>query len=199
LVVLVCVVGSFVVAVRSIHPFLAVNAPVPGGVLVVEGWAPDYALTTVIAEFKRSHQPRLFVTGGPLDKGAPLAAYGNLAELTAASLTRLGLTADMVQAIPAPAVQHDRTYASAVALLDWLHQQGMVETNFNVVTMGPHARRTRLLFQEAMGPGCHVGVIAIQNQGYDPAHWWRSSEGVRTVIGETIAYGYARVFFRPPQ
>jgi len=198
LVLLVFVVGSFVFAVRTIHSFLAVNAPVPGGVLVVEGWAPDYALATVIAEFKRNHQPRLFVTGGPLDKGAPLVAYGNLADLTAASLVRLGVNADVIQTIPAPAVQQDRTYASAVALLSWLRQHEIMETNFNVVTVGPHARRTRLLFQEAMGRGCRVGVIAITNQSYDAAHWWRSSEGVRTVIGEAIAYGYARLFFRPP-
>ena len=32
------------VVLRATYPFLAVNDPRPGGLLVVEGWAPDYAL-----------------------------------------------------------------------------------------------------------------------------------------------------------
>ena len=40
-----------------------------------------------------------------------------------------------------------------------------------------------------------VGVIAIENEEYDPKRWWVSSEGVRTVINETIAYVYALVIF----
>ena len=63
--------------------------------------------------------------------------------------------------------------------------------------MGPHARRTRLLFQEAFGSKVAVGVIAVPDDAYDPRHWWRSSEGVRDVVGEAIAYVYARFFFYP--
>ena len=32
---------------------------------------------------------------------------------------------------------------------------------------------------------------------YDPGSWWCYSDGVREVIGESIAYIYARVFFWP--
>ena len=53
-------------AAREIRPFLAVTDPVPGGVLVVEGWVPDYMLEAAIAEFKRNHYAKLFVTGIPL-------------------------------------------------------------------------------------------------------------------------------------
>src|SRR5260370_42296750 len=62
-----------VVAVRSVHPFLAVNDPKPGGALVVEGWASDAAMAAVVAEFKQNHYERLFVTGGPFEEGAPLS------------------------------------------------------------------------------------------------------------------------------
>jgi hypothetical protein len=34
----------------------------------------------------------------------------------------------------------------------------------------------------------------VQDRNFDPAHWWRSSAGVRTVIGEAIAYLYSRLF-----
>ncbi|MGA2556129.1 MAG: hypothetical protein ABSG04_07630, partial [Verrucomicrobiota bacterium] len=60
-----------------------------------------------------------------------------------------------------------------------------------------HARRSRLLFQKACGDDTKVGVIALDDVGYDPTHWWRTSEGVREVVGEGIAYLYARIVFHP--
>ena len=48
---------------REIGPFLTLSDPVPGGVLVVEGWAPDYVMEAAAAEFKRNHYDKLFVTG----------------------------------------------------------------------------------------------------------------------------------------
>jgi hypothetical protein len=42
-----------------------------------------------------------------------------------------------------------------------------------------------------------MGVIAAPDQTYDQDHWWRSSNGVRTVLSELIAYLYAVIFFHP--
>lgn len=198
LVLLLIGAGLVVFGMREVYPFLAVNDPIPGGVLVVEGWLPDYALEETIGEFKRDHHHKLFVTGGPLEEGMPLSEYRSFAELGAAVLVRLGLDTNVVQAVPAPEVRRDRTYACAVALKSWLHQHGVGETNINVISMGAHARRTRLLFREALGNGYKVGVICIESRGYDPKRWWESSEGVRSVTGETIAYCYARLLFRQP-
>jgi hypothetical protein len=55
----------------------------------------------------------------------------------------------------------------------------------------------REVFEKALGPGVRVGVHAAPDPRFDLAHWWRSSEGVRSVLGETIAYVYARLFFDP--
>jgi hypothetical protein len=68
-----------------------------------------------------------------------------------------------------------------------------------VVKEDAHARRTRLLFPKALGPDVEVGIIAVQTPDYDPKRWWRYSEGVRDVIGESIAYVYARFFFWPKE
>jgi len=38
-----------------------------------------------------------------------------------------------------------------------------------------------------------VGIIAAQPLLYDAKSWWNSSEGVRTVVGELIAYLYRRL------
>jgi len=191
--------GLAIIGGRELGPFLTVNDPVPGGVLVIEGWAPDYALAAVAAEFNRHHYDKLFVTGIPLDRGGPLSEYKTYAELGVAVLLKLGLSTNDVQAVPAPQVAQDRTYAMARSLQSWLRAHGMAPAKVNLMTMGPHARRSRLLFEKALGKGVVVGVTAIPSRDFDPAHWWRSSQGVRDVIGEALAYAYARLLFHPPK
>jgi hypothetical protein len=187
------------VGCRAIHPFLAVNAPVSGGVLVVEGWASDDVLAEVIAEFNQNHFDKIYVTGGPVEYGAPLVAYHTFAEAAAATLLKLGLSSNVIQAVPAPLVRKDRTYGCAAALNRWFRSHGGAPASIQLVTVGLHARRSRLMFQKALGKDVAVGVTAIPEKDYDPQHWWRSSVGVRSVISETMAYLYARFLFRPPE
>jgi hypothetical protein len=133
----------------------------------------------------------------PLEQGAPLSEYKTYAELGAATLLKLGLDRDSVQAVPTPAVRQDRTYASALVLKQWLQQHNAMPAELNLISLGAHARRSRLLFEKAFGQDARVGIIALENQDYDPEHWWKSSQGVRTVTDELIAYGYARLVFHP--
>jgi hypothetical protein len=91
----------------------------------------------------------------------------------------------------------DRTYHSALAAKEWLGQEGISTGTIDVATLGPHARRSRLLFEKAFGNDMKVGIITLDDVEYDPAHWWRTSEGVREVVGEAIAYVYARILFHP--
>jgi len=44
---------AMLLIIKNIHPFLAVNAPIKADILVVEGWLPDYAIKSAIAEFKK--------------------------------------------------------------------------------------------------------------------------------------------------
>ena len=185
--------------VRRIHPFLSVNDSIPGGVLVVEGWGSDYAMTQAVAEFHRHHYDKVFVTGIPIEHGAPLSEFKTLAELGAAVLVKLGLSTNVVQAVPTPDVKRDRTYSSAAALKTWLRDHNMAAPKINVFTVGPHARRSRLLYQKAMGNDVTIGVIAAPVREYNPDRWWQSSPGVRDVTGEAIAYLYVRIFFRTPR
>ena len=189
--------GLFTVLVRSIHPFLAVNDPVQDGLLVVEGWAPDYVLGKALEELKRDHYEKIYVAGGPLDYGNYLISYQTFAQLGAATLIHMGVDSNLVQAVPAPHVRQDRTYASAVSLRAWLIAHGIQPTRIHLISEGPHARRSRLLYEKAMGDGVVVGITSIPSEEYDPKHWWRSSAGVRTVIDEAVAYVYARLIFWP--
>jgi hypothetical protein len=104
-----------------------------------------------------------------------------------------------IQAVPAPPVRRDRTYTSAVALAKRFQIESVPPTEINLVSVGPHCRRSRMLFAKALGDGIRVGILPVAPDDYDPAHWWRSSQGFRTVSGEVIAYVYARLFFNPAE
>ena len=196
---IVVVAGLAILAARKAYPFLAVNQPLAGEVLVIEGWAPAEEMEMVVAEFRRNHYGKVFVTGPPLAKGSPLAEYKTYADLGAVILHRLGLEINEVQAVPCPTVRQDRTYTEAVYLRRWLAEHGVSLATLNLMTSGPHARRSRLLYEKALGSKVRVGVIALEEQGYDPKRWWHSSEGFRIVTGEALAYGYARFLFRAPK
>ena len=133
-----------------------------------------------------------------MDVGGILANYKTLAELGAGSLIALGWSTNTVQAVSAPWVRQDRTYAAAVSLRKWFSAHGISPTRIQLMSEGPHARRSRLMFEKAMGPGVSVGIINLPPKEYDPRHWWRSSQGVQSVVGEALAYGYARFLFRMP-
>lgn len=187
--------GACLVLVFGVQAFLALNHPTQSDVMVVEGWLPDFALEQARHEFTEHQGRLLLVTGGPIEQGHMLVSYKNFAELAAAILERQGLDRSLIRTIPAPAVNKDRTYASALALKAWLPQAPFPIVAINLVSLGPHARRSRLLFQKALGSGITVGVIAIPDTRYDPRFWWKSSMGVRTTLSELIAYLYARFLF----
>lgn len=179
----------------KIHPFLAITDRVPAEILVVEGWLPDYALAQAKLEFDRGRYKKIYVTGGPLEIGGYLSEYKTYAEIAAATLIQMGLSKSTVEAIPAPNVLRDRTNASAKALKALLVQRAAINPNINLVSIGVHARRSHLLFQNVFGDFAEVGIVAIENQEYDPNRWWISSNGVRTIINESVAYCYALIVF----
>jgi hypothetical protein len=183
----------------NLHAFLAVTAPVPAEVMVVEGWAPDYAYREAVAEFKRGGYRKVYVTGGSLEQGSHLSDYQTYAKLGAALLARMDLSGDVVEAVPAERVRQDRTHASAVALSIWMQQNNATPASFNVVSFGAHARRSWLLFEKVFEGRAKVGVIAVEDRDYDSKRWWRASQGVRVVLDELIAYGYAKFLFSPPK
>ncbi len=180
---------------RGVYPFLAVNRPNPRGVLVIEASAQENMLAECLAEFKRHHYDKVLVTGGPLEQGGPLAPHKNEADLCVAALRDLGMSADVLEAVSEADPRQDRTYACAVALRHQWRARGTACADVNLLASGAHARRCRLLFQRALGPGVRVGVVAVRPADYDARHWWRSSQGFRTVTAELIAYGYARLLF----
>ncbi len=181
-----------------IHPFLSPTRRVKSNILVVEGWVHEFVIQAAAKAASANGDLRVYSTGGPsTGSGGYTWDADTAASVGAGQLRAAGVPAMSVQMVPSHVIGRDRTYYSAIALRDWFRAHHMKAKDFNVVTESTHARRTWLLFQEAFGDEAKVGVIAIQNPDYDPKHWWRSSDGVREVIDETVAYLYARLLFHP--
>ena len=184
----------------KVYPFLAVTHRVATDTLVVEGWIHGYAIRAAVKEFQNNHYERIFTTGGPVvGTGRYINDFQTSASVGAELLKKDGLSADIVQMVPSHVIGRDRTYSSAVALREWFHEHQILARSFNVVTEDAHARRTRLLFQEAFGEEADVGIISVPNPDYRADRWWRYSAGVREVMGESLSYVYAKFFFWPSE
>ena len=178
-------------SITNLYPFLAVTSRVKADILVVEGWVTDYALQQAYSEFKNNSYRQIFTTGGPIERGFYLGEYNNFAEIGAVTLKKLGVQNDKVVAVPTPNVIKDRTHASAVAFSQWLSNTNFQLKSINLLTSDAHARRSWLIYQQVLAPKIKVGIISAKPYNYNPNKWWSSSEGVRTVMSETIAYIYA--------
>jgi hypothetical protein len=197
LVISVGLVAAYLVFL-NVYPFLAITLRVNTKVLVVEGWIQRYAIQGGAAEFNRGSYERVYTTGGPENgSGGYVNDYQTSASVGAEGLKKAGIPEDLVQMAPSHVIGRERTYSSAIALRDWFCEHNISVHSMNVLTEDAHARRTQLLYEKAFGKNVLVGIIAVPNPDYNPRYWWRYSDGVREVIGESIAYIYARLLFYP--
>ncbi len=182
-----------------IYSFLAPNQPWPAPLLIVEGWSPTFTTKQIADEFRSGHFQRVLVLR-PITSATNKYESGRfLGDYMVNLLVQDGVPENCVSAIYPPVAKRDRTYSAALAARQWMEEQGISAAIIDVATLGPHARRSRLLFQEAFGDRTKVGVISLDDDGYDSAHWWRTSEGVREVLSEAISYLYARILFHPSE
>ncbi len=156
---------------------------------------PTFAYREAAKSFRDGRYKRIIAVGALRENGS--AGGDQDEDFGIERLAKFGVPPDLVATASNSAVQRDRTYHSAIALKQWFKSQGLATASVDIVTVGAHARRSRLLYQEALGDTFTVGVMSIEDPGIDPWHWWRTSEGARTVITEAIGFVYARFFFSP--
>lgn len=198
LALLLIAAGTVTLAARSVHGFLAMNAPVPGGILVVEGWSPDFIFEGALAEYRRNSYEMVCATGGPIEVGSPFRPEKTFADFAKLLLEKMGIPSGAVHSVPAERTRKDRTWASALALRRWMQERGLKGVRVNVVGNDTHSRRTWMIFDRALRDIATVGVVNFGSDSYEPDRWWASSEGFRVVTGELIAWCYARFLFHPP-
>ncbi len=179
------------------NAFLSKNEPLSSKTLVVEGWLPDYALEKVAQRFQDEHYSTIITTGGPLEIGSYLKEYKDYAHMAKASLIAMGMKEEDIIAVAGPDVKRDRTYHSALALKKWIYQNKFDAHVLNLASLGPHSRRSTILFEKAfadeniaLNNTVEFGSISIVPEDYDPRRWYASSSGVRKTINELIAYIY---------
>lgn len=183
----------------TIRPFLMPTKTVAADILIADNNLTDYYdLKKLSDEFRSKNYSLILTAGVLLPQGSPLAAeYKTSAELSAAILKKFGIREKAIVAIIPKPVKRDRTFASALAVKNWLAQNNIQPKGINLFSIGPHSRRSWMLFKEAIGEEIPVGIIACENREYDPKRWWKTSSGVRIVLNETIAYIYAKLLFNP--
>lgn len=185
-----CVFGA-----RNIYTFLAPNEPVGAHTLVVEGWLAPKELDQAVQLFKMGGYSRVVTTGGPTNW--PETKYGNYAAMAADYLVQHGVPRDVILVVPAPPSAQERTFMSAVILRDSVQRLHIRLDAINLFSSGAHARRSRLLFQMALGPMVHIGVLAAAPEGYDPAAWWQTSIGIESIVFQSIGLVWVQCFFWP--
>ena len=185
--------------IKEIHPFLAPTERLPARLLVIEGWSPPTTMKEAAAEFQSGRYQHAVLVRTVLDSLDQYESGHYYGTWMSKLLVQNGVPEDQLTTLFPIVARKDRTYHSALAVKQWIADQHLPISTLNVATDGPHARRSRLLYEQAFGDGIKIGIIALQSPTYDPNHWWRTSEGVRDVLGETIAYLYAKLFFWPCQ
>jgi len=180
----------------NIHPFLSVTKQVEGAsILVVEGWISDDVIAEQVEGFQVG-QPYDYIctVGATLDLGHYLSEHKTFAELAAKTIEKLGVPAENIIAIPSAAKQRDRTFHAALAFKEKLESNEIptlsAATAIDVLSSGAHGRRTRIVFEKLVGDRVEVGIISPHSGSYDPDRWFASSQGVKSVIIETISLAY---------
>lgn len=195
-VILMVMLGFFFFVLLGTEPFLSTTAPVKGDVLVVEGWMDDYALKEAATKFTTGKYHLMILTGGPIQHGSLLIEYKTYAHVAAAIMKELGIPDTLLVPVAAPEVDKDRTYESALALKRALPDFEEEIRSFDICAYGAHARRTLLLFRRVLGEEYSIGIYSVGSNRYNGKAWWQTSQGFRDVVGEAIAYIYAK-FFAP--
>jgi hypothetical protein len=167
---------------NNLYTFLAPNEPMGAHVLIVEGWLTPEELDQAMEAFKKGKYERLVTTGGPVSGWTGISQDTNYAELAADYLEHRGIRHDLIAAVPAPKSAQERTFLSAVMFRESAQRLGITLDAVDIISSGPHARRSRLLFQMALGPKVRVGVLAARPSEFDPDAWWRTSKGVEQMV-----------------
>ena len=107
---------------------------------------------------------------------------------------RSGVPEEKIIVAPSRDTERQRTYESAVAVFRALEARGIHPKTLNVFTLGPHARRSRLVFAKVLRPGTEVGVVDWIPSDDQTSPWWQSSDRAKDLLTETAGYVYEALF-----
>ena len=112
------------------------------------------------------------------------------AEIARQWLILAGIDSSLVTAVPASRVRINRTLTSALAFRGWLRVQDMNIKGINIVSMGPHSRRTWMTYNKVLGGRYKTGILTVPYT-YDS----RPASENRKVI-KTLREGIVLLYYR---
>ena len=182
------------VALTAAYPLLAPTNRVAANILIVEGWLPEYALEAAIDEFGQHPYELLITSGGPLWEGHHASGFHSYAELAAHVIRSFEFETKLLHAAPGPKVWKHRTFQSAKAVSQYLTDSNIATSGVNIMTLGPHGRRTKIIYDSIFRHQCPTGIISYPSSEYDQSRWWKTSEGTKHILTETMAATYEWLF-----
>lgn len=181
------------VALQALFLWFTADRPVGEGTMIVEGWASDHAVDEIVRLYRDGRYAAIITTGIPLSHARHVFGDTSWADIAADALAERGVPRDRLTAVSGPRVARGRTEAMFTALRRHLRERGGLEGSFELVSVGPHARRSAFVLGEVLGPAARVGVVSLPHEHYTRWTWWTTSEGVKSLIAEAVGLPYAWV------
>ena len=169
--------------------FFSLTRRVPADVLIVKGWIGSDGIRAAAWEFKKGGYRYIVLTGG-FTTGANEGDGLTYPEMVRHELVGAGIPENQVIAVTTGEIEHERTFNSAVAAWRALQTRGVHATAINVLTLGPHARRTGLVYKKVYAPAIAVGIIAFVPSWYHSEPWWLSGQRTKCLLKETVGYPF---------
>jgi hypothetical protein len=163
----------------------------------VEGWIPDNAIDEALTEFRANKYKYIITTGVSISDFKNIESNNTEAQIAKNKLLEKGIGKDSIYAVSAKYTFTDRSYISAKALKLWMINKKVEQKSFNVFTYGPHSRRSLASFEKAFGKDYKIGIITALDSTHGADNWYKSFTGIRSMVEETIAWVYVRLFFYP--
>ena len=83
------------------------------------------------------------------------------AQMARAKLIRMGMDSTRIIAVSADKAGINRTLTSALEFRKWLSGQGKEINGINIISLGPHARRTWMTYNKILNERYRIGIISI--------------------------------------
>lgn len=116
---------------------------------------------------------------GTTDPGLP-----TYADVAAHALIKAGVPRDGVTSLPSYVVGESRTVSNARRFADDAKSHNINQVD--VISLGVHARRSRLAYREACGDAVTVGIVSVDDPELKRGRWWLSLIGWYKVVKELI-------------
>jgi len=125
---------------------------------------------------------------GSLDgKNRIINNFNSNAEYTRNELIRIGVDPSRIVAVPGEKTYINRTLKSILAFRDWLKVSKCTVKGINIISSGPHARRTWMIYNKILGKDYRVGIIYFPD--------FKNRDSLQNVLNELREF-FGLVYYR---